>query len=243
MHDCCKQGHIHTGTPTGTLTQISGRETYVKKHSNSNGKAILFIHDAFGLPFINNQLLVDTFSEEAQADVYLPDFFNGDGVPIQVLSNMSSFDFNPWRARNGRDKFPIIESYTRALKEQEGIKKLVVIGFCWGGWGSIQLGQLDDLVDGVVLAHPSMLEIPSDIEALKKPSLFICAEVDHAFSEEARLLSQSILENKEMDATFKLWNGVRHGFAVRFDTEDKIAAQAAEQAKDEAVKFFKRILQ
>ncbi|KAL9658637.1 hypothetical protein ABK040_006173 [Willaertia magna] len=251
MHDCCKQGHIHTGTPTGSITQIANRNTYIKRHNSNNGRAILFLHDAFGISFINNQLLVDTFAEQTQANVYMPDFFDGDAVPVEVMTNpqlQSNFDWNPWKVKHGRQNFPIIENYTKQLKLEENITKLVVIGYCWGGWGSILLGSskvtLPNLVDGVVLVHPSMLEIPTDIENLEKPNLFICAEIDHAFPEEARNLSKTILEKKMNNfvTIFKLFMGVRHGFAVRFNSEDKVAANAAEEAKNVAVEFFKKIL-
>jgi dienelactone hydrolase len=241
MHDCCRTGHIHTGTPVGSITQIAGRDTYVTRNAQSNGRAVLFIHDAFGITFVNNQLLADTFAEQAQVDVYIPDFFDGDAIPVSVMTSTQPFDWAPWRAKHGRDVYPMIEEYTKTLREEQGIKKLVAIGYCWGAMGTIRLGATD-LIDGAAVAHPSFLDVPGDIEKLKKPSLFLCAEVDHAFPVDKRTQSQQILEQRSADATFKLFEGVSHGFAVRFNGEDKVAAAAAEEAKDLAVQFFKRIL-
>ena len=256
VHKCCKSGHIHTGTPTGTMTRICGLETYVatahpKKSSSSSSSAttigeqrtaVLFLHDAFGLPFINNQLLADTYAEQAQVDVYLPDFLEGDSVPVSILSDpdrRAAYDFGAWAARHSRPHCShMIESFCRELRENHGVQKLAAVGFCWGGWAALHLGATD-LVDAVVVHHPSLLNIPDDVQNLKKPSMFLCAETDHQLPEDKRTTVQQILEQKDIESVFKVYPGTLHGFAVRFNGTDTIAAEAAEDAKNMSIEFFK----
>jgi len=240
VHHCCKSGHIHTGTPAGSITQIAGIDTYVTKHKNSNGRAVLYVHDALGLPFINNQLLADTYAEQAEVDVYLPDFLEGDSVPVSVLSSPGSFDFGPWLARHSRDHCSdMILGFAKELRDSYGVKKLAAVGFCWGGWGASMLGSTD-LVDAIVVHHPTLLRVPEDIEKLKKPSLFLCAETDAVFPDSMRIAAQKILEEKkDQISIFKLYPGTRHGFAVRGGNEDVVVLKAAEDAKNNAVQFFR----
>jgi len=76
----CFTGHVNPGTPVGTIETIYGRKTYVARPAE--GKApqgiIVIIPDAFGLPFVNNQILADHYASAGQYLVYLPDFMNGE---------------------------------------------------------------------------------------------------------------------------------------------------------------------
>lgn len=61
---CCLKGAIHSGEPTGSITQIEGIDTYIARPhpERSNGNVILFFPDAFGL-HINSFLMMDAFAE------------------------------------------------------------------------------------------------------------------------------------------------------------------------------------
>jgi dienelactone hydrolase len=223
------------------MTKIAGLDTYMAHPDQFTGRAVLFISDAFGLPFVNSRLLADTYAKQAGVLVVLPDFFEGDPVPESALKT-GQFDFMSWIAKHGKDHcYPLIENVARELREKHGVTKLAAIGFCWGGWATLKLGATD-LVDAVAVAHPSMVDMPADIENLKKPALFLCAEIDQQFPEEKRKAAQEILQKKGFDATFEFYPGTTHGFAVRFNSEDQVAAKAAEDAKDKAVTFFKKYL-
>ncbi len=97
-HDCCARGSVHTGTPVGEIIKVAGLDTYVSRNTNANGRAIFFLHDAFGWTFINNRLLADTFAAQANVDVYLPDLLEGDGIPESAISS-GNFDWGTWMSR------------------------------------------------------------------------------------------------------------------------------------------------
>lgn len=71
MSDCCIKGFQWDGEPKGHETNLAGNATYV---TGSNRKvAILVIHDLFGWTFPNIRLLADSYAEEVDATVYVPD--------------------------------------------------------------------------------------------------------------------------------------------------------------------------
>jgi hypothetical protein len=72
----CFRGRVHEGTPQGKIVKLYGLDTYVSDPTeNRTAKDIIvIIPDAFGLPFVNNQLLADHYAEKSDYRVYLPDF-------------------------------------------------------------------------------------------------------------------------------------------------------------------------
>jgi hypothetical protein len=74
---CCLRGTIHTGSPSGTLSEIAGVQTYVATPpaGKANGNIVLYFPDVFGL-FTNGQLIMDGFAEAGYL-VLGPDYFRG----------------------------------------------------------------------------------------------------------------------------------------------------------------------
>ena len=66
--------------------------------------------------------------------------FGGEVVAPEVLGS-GKFDLPAFIGRNSKElRFPEIETCIKSLKQEQGFKKLGVIGFCWGGWAAFQLG-------------------------------------------------------------------------------------------------------
>jgi len=245
--ECCLKGVQDHGTPTGSITKIAGLDVYVAEPANFDGKAVLFLHDIFGLPFLNNKLLSDDYAKLGNVRVYLPDLFHGDAPSPSMLESpeqRAKFDFAAFKAKHPeeivwQETVKLIEE----LKAHHGVKKIASIGFCYGGWITFRLGATD-LVDAVAGAHPSMVKVPEDIENIKKPSLWLLAETDQHFSAEVIETTKKILEAKKPQVSiFHYYPGVVHGFAVRGRTsEDKVVADAAADARTQAVKFFNDFL-
>lgn len=76
----CFSGHVNPGTPKGRITQVFGRKTYVAEPAEGKQPQgiIVIVPDAFGLPFVNNQILADHYAAAGQYLVYLPDFMDGE---------------------------------------------------------------------------------------------------------------------------------------------------------------------
>ena len=71
------------------------------------------------------------------------------------------------------------------LREKRGIKRICLIGYCYGAPISIHYGK-GDAVSAFATAH-GKIRVPDDIEPLVRPGLFICADNDFAFPDQARL--------------------------------------------------------
>ena len=75
----CFSGHVNSGTPTGRIEIVHGRQTYIADPlAGEPAKGIVvIIADAFGLPSVNNQILADHYAAAGKFRVYLPDFTDG----------------------------------------------------------------------------------------------------------------------------------------------------------------------
>ncbi|KAF2190772.1 alpha/beta-hydrolase [Zopfia rhizophila CBS 207.26] len=139
--------------------------------------------------------------------------------------------------------------------------KLGVAGFCWGGYQSINLsaqsaieGGSERLVDAQFCAHPSALNVPSDIldavTKFKTPVAIAHAENDYVLStrkvEEAEAILRQTAGGGEGQGGFnyhiKIYKDVGHGFAVRAKPGSEAEARGADEAKEQAVEWFKKWL-
>ena len=75
----CFTGHVNPGTPTGRRDTVYGLKTYIAEPAvgKQNLGIIVIIPDAFGVGFVNNQILADHYASAGQYLVYLPDFMDG----------------------------------------------------------------------------------------------------------------------------------------------------------------------
>ncbi|KAK5988269.1 Hydrolase pyvD-like protein [Cladobotryum mycophilum] len=164
----CFKGHVHEGTPTGNITKIHGRNTYVALPPEGvDPKGIIvIIPDAFGWEFVNNRLLVDHYAILGSYTVYLPDFMDGKPAPLWLLDLMPKLTDNssvwdtlrkPWyisKIAYGAVPFflsnrfgvawPKILSFFQDLRAEEGATLPIgTAGFCWGGKPVLTLAHSD----------------------------------------------------------------------------------------------------
>ncbi|ORY68800.1 Alpha/Beta hydrolase protein [Pseudomassariella vexata] len=140
--------------------------------------------------------------------------------------------------------------------------RIGVAGFCWGGYYTVLLakdlpenqiatppGSDDDgnigekvsLIDCAFTAHPSLISVPKDIVAVKRP-LSVANGPDDAFlGREKMVMLQQILGAQEHIAhEVVVYDGAKHGFAVRGDPRDPKQAELGARAEDQAVSWFRK---
>jgi dienelactone hydrolase len=130
---CCLKSFSWTGTPSGTESTLSNLPTYITG-SNPN-VAILYIYDALSWRFPNARLLADHFAKEANATVYMPDFFGGEELDRTAIleGRWGDVDLPGFMQRNAREiREPEVFAAARELRGK--YKKLGSVGYCFGGW-------------------------------------------------------------------------------------------------------------
>ncbi|KAK3940473.1 Alpha/Beta hydrolase protein [Diplogelasinospora grovesii] len=158
----CYSGHVHSGTPRGTIEKLHGLDTYVTQPSDATKPVkgiIVIIPDAFGWEFVNNRILADNYADKGSYRVLLPDFMFGHAAPVWLLNSMkvvtgkdSSYLAKAWKIpgvvygfasflffnRPGR-RYPIVKAFFRALRAANPEMHVGAAGFCWGGKHTVLL--------------------------------------------------------------------------------------------------------
>jgi len=246
----CVSGHIHTGTPEGTIQQVGKVEAYVANPADeSRKKIIIFLTDVFGHKFVNSQLLADEFAKNGFC-VYIPDLFNGGAIDINVMhrvenggffakvSGMLSFLPFMWSHRQVITR-PIIDGFIEEIRSQNPSSKIGVAGYCFGGFYSM-IAASNPLVDATVTCHPG----GGDLTGVIKPSAVYYAPNDFMFNEKTANKIKASLEEKN-DVPFEIigFPGQKHGWAVRANIANEIEKQGKEKVTVDTINFFNKYLQ
>lgn len=253
----CVTGYFDEGKPTGQDILLDGViPCYVAKASVESDKAIILITDIFGFEIVNIRLMADKIAARGLT-VYVPDLHSGKslgheiyvsvtgtpdaGICGQVLDGVRFFASLPslisWMGQHGeKETIPILDRVISAINKL-GFTKLGTQGFCWGGKYSVMMGA-GDKFKAIVAAHPSMLKMPNDIQAINVPALFLCAEVDFTFSKADLETTKGILAEKGPNNVVKVYTGVKHGFTVRGDEKNPIVNAARIDALETSIDFF-----
>ncbi|KAH7125088.1 endo-1,3-1,4-beta-D-glucanase [Dendryphion nanum] len=239
--DACKTGFRWNGTPEGTEIDFNGQKTYVT--GSSKKAAILLVHDIYGWTFTNARIIADQYAEEVGATVYLPDFFGGEVVDPETLSDpvkRAAFNIPEFIGRHNKTvREPEITAFAQALKKE--FPKVGAIGFCYGGWATFRLGANPELIDAVSVAHPSLLE-NAEIEGLKVPVQILAPETDFAFTPELKEVANRVIPTLGVPYEYVYFPGLVHGFSLKGDLNDKKQKDGLERAKRSVVNFFKEFL-
>ncbi|CDO94433.1 unnamed protein product [Kluyveromyces dobzhanskii CBS 2104] len=234
---CCAQGFYHAGSPTGTISDVYGLETYVTGDESLKSEHVLVIlTDVYGIK-LNNVLLIADQLAAAGFRVYIPDILFSD----EIVSLDGSFDFKSWLDRHNSEKtHGIIQDFLTKLKQDTDPKKIGVIGYCFGGkYALLQINETAGLADAAAIAHPSFVNI-GEVEAIgKKPLLISAAETDNLFTAELRQQTVETLIKQGSIYQINLFSGVSHGFAVRGDLNEPQVRYAQDKTIEDQISFFK----
>ncbi|KAJ8585186.1 hypothetical protein M405DRAFT_844670 [Rhizopogon salebrosus TDB-379] len=166
-----------------------------------------------------------------------------------------NFNISAWFANHGQDKTrPPLDSVIAALKEQ-GVTRFGATGYCFGGRYTFDLA-FEGIIQCSVVAHPSGLKIPEDLEhrlislaqkyasISKAPLLINSCTVDAQFPLEAQAKADEILGGGKFAPGYKreYFEGCTHGFAVRGDLSDEKVKAGKEGSFKASVKFFLQYL-
>ncbi|CAH0032831.1 unnamed protein product [Clonostachys rhizophaga] len=178
----------------------------------------------------------------------------------RVLSAIRMLGFFLPIALGTKAAYPRVLDYTRAVKADLAVgAKLGVAGYCWGGLQSTKLSQepateggSDRLIDAHYTAHPSSLKLPDDlVQSVGKynvPLSLASGDGDFAVTPERMVELEAAMRQRFGDGDgeyafeLKMYEGCKHGFAIRADRRRTHEDTAANEAAIQAVEWFKRFL-
>ncbi|XP_019169042.1 PREDICTED: endo-1,3;1,4-beta-D-glucanase-like isoform X2 [Ipomoea nil] len=214
----------------GQVQQLGALNCYVSGPSHSK-LAVLLVSDVFGYEATNMRKLADKVGD-AGFYVVVPDFFHGDpyvengAKPIGVWLKDHAVD------NVCNDAKVVIEDLKAG-----GVTKVGIGGVCSGGKAAVDLAKIP-CVEATVLLHPAFVTL-DDIQDVKVPISIIGAENDETTPAEVVKQFEIALQAKpEVDSLVKIFDGVTHGWTVRYDEDDKAAVKAAEEAHQDLLKWF-----
>ncbi|KAF8205284.1 Alpha/Beta hydrolase protein [Mycena galopus ATCC 62051] len=223
--DNCFKGVTHDGTPEGQMTELGGVPCYVATPETSypKDKIVLFLTDAHGMLLVNNKLLADDYARNGFKTI-VPDLFNGDAVPVASLHlDAPPFDWPSWLLNHGSAQTrPLLDAVIAALKA-EGVTEIACSGYCFGARYTFDLA-FERLIKVAVVAHPSLLKRPQDIETYRDkataPLLINGCTHDPVFPPEDQEKADEILADFAPGYKRAYWEGASHGFALKGDLSD-----------------------
>lgn len=235
MNSCCTKVTLHKGQSTGRIELLCGFKCYITSNYSPEATKFLFIFtDIFGIEFINNQLVADTFSSCLGYPVIMMDILNNDPfVADSSITLQSWFSNHPHELTNS-----IIESFFQKFKTSHKTTFLAGVGYCFGAKYLADYLTKDSILNAGAFAHPSLLT-EDVIENISKPLLISCAEEDKSFNDEFRKNTKEILQRNKVHYQIDLFSNTTHGFAVRGDFSIPIVKYAAEKALTDHVLWFK----
>lgn len=146
---------------------------------------------------------------------------------------------------------PRIDGFFRALRASTDLP-IGAAGFCWGGFHVFRLAsgkdKTDDgkpLCDAFFTAHPSMLTLPADAEAVTLPVSVAHGGADSHLKDDKVEMIRTNFQRKTkegIDCELEVYPGAKHGFAIRGDRANEKQLKDLLAAKDQAVRFFTKHL-
>jgi dienelactone hydrolase len=247
---CCITGFEWNGEPNGHTIPFptSSNQAYVTGSSSS--VAILFICDLFGWEFRNNRLLADHLAQAVGATVYVPDFFNDDPLPVDILTTREppwpELNLDQYLTTNSREaRSPEILECARHLRAQ--YPKVGAIGYCYGGWAGFYLASEEHnpangsqpLLDCLTIGHPSLLtEADIDSVSSRVPIQVLAPEFDAMYVPYLKAKTFKVLREKNNPFEYRHFPGVEHACFIRGDPKKAGERDAMDRGLRAAVSWM-----
>ncbi|KAL8121692.1 endo-1,3;1,4-beta-D-glucanase-like [Apium graveolens] len=218
---------------TGSVEELGGLNCYVVGSPDSK-VAVLLVSDIYGYEAPRLRTLADKVSA-AGFYVVVPDFMHGD--PYVPEDSERPLRLGVWIKDHGPEQgFNEAKPIVEAIKSK-GVSKIGAVGFCWGAKVAVELAK-DSYVQAAVILHPSFVTL-DDIQGVKVPISILGAELDHVSPPELLKQFEEVLDKKpEVNCFVKIFQGVVHGWSMRYKDEDKASLKCAEEAHQDMLDWF-----
>ncbi|KAF9454996.1 dienelactone hydrolase [Macrolepiota fuliginosa MF-IS2] len=241
---CCSIPPVQSDyQPKGTIKPLGDfKRVYVTGPPKSEN-AIVCVYDIFGF-FPQTQQGADMLSSALKTTVYMPDFFEpGDPWTFDRFPPKTQGDKDALQKFFGTVASPPanvkkLASFGQALKS-EGVQKLGVYGFCWGGKVTMLGSGESTLFNAAAIVHPAMLSV-EDAQKITIP-FAIYVSKDESIDEYNKILD--VVSKKPFAAKndHKNYSHMFHGWAAaRADLKNEDNKQAFDDVYGRLAEFFKK---
>ncbi|EXJ70647.1 uncharacterized protein A1O5_05637 [Cladophialophora psammophila CBS 110553] len=237
----------------GKFSVLGPLSVYETGSPNENGNILLYCPDGFGHA-LHNQYLADRFAE-CGWQVILPDYYEGDPVPLEhldwdqsksleeqgwneeQLGRMRSFSLDTWlRVHNMTRIQMLLKDCVHAIQQSYPGTSISAIGFCTGGKQSLLLASW--AVKAAAIFHPSFVK-EEDIHGISVPLYIGLGEKDQMVPSTLKEdLERWLSASKVRGFTISVYPGMDHGWTIRPDNDDPEIRHQCKQAFEDAVKFL-----
>jgi len=263
----CVQGGVLEGDFTGEIQNGAYFAPAPGSGSLSSGQktCIVFLTDIFGLSLKNCKIMADSMAQKLGVDVWVPDQFDGK-PPVQSHELNGLIAGVPGEKRGFLGTLKLIwlflrrmpllirsrpsvgdarvAKFVQILRNEQGYKKVGVVGYCWGGSSTLRLAS-KDLFNSAVVFHPGPVSL-KELQATNIPIAFGCAEEDDSFPLKlAHQFEAALAEKKKNggpDFEFKEYMGVCHGFAARPAEHNPVHKERFTEAFNQTISWFEKTL-
>jgi dienelactone hydrolase len=227
----------------GCEYQIEGNLTLY--HVGHGEKAIIFIHDIFGLDSGRSRKVADEFADHGY-QVFFPDLFRGDTFP-----DNGKFDtFSQWLKKHPTNGLTDdVINHVLPYAKSKGATSIGMIGFCWGSYLMTHLCLLYPEFKAVVHPHPSYQLFSmlgeDGAAALNKvtcPQLYMPAGNDEVGLKPNGALIALMEKNLGEKVKSVEFPKMQHGWFVRGDLADPKIAEDYKESFRLSVEFFQKYL-
>ncbi|KAF6990088.1 LOW QUALITY PROTEIN: hypothetical protein CFC21_007336 [Triticum aestivum] len=221
------------GDEAGELVRdLGGLQAYV---TGSRSSAIVLASDYFGFQAPKLRKIADQVADDGYL-VVVPDLLHGD--PFRDEAKIS---FQDWlKTHSPVEAAEKTKVLITALKKQ-GASEVGVGGYCWGAKVAVELSKSEE-IQVIVISHPSLVTV-DDMKEVKHPIEILGGELDQASPPPiVHQFEQTLDQNNKIDHFVKIFPGVAHGFACRYNASDAFAVKTAEEARADMLSWFDKYL-
>ncbi|RDA91204.1 hypothetical protein CP533_3412 [Ophiocordyceps camponoti-saundersi (nom. inval.)] len=223
----------------GSYVDLGGYRTYVTGPADAE-KAIVVIYDIFGYfeQTLQGADIMAYGGAKQKYRVFMPDWFRGKPCPIEWYppdtdekkKNLGDFfaSFPPPNIA------ALIPAYVGAVKEENAsVKKLGIVGYCWGGKVvALSTKAANNPFSVAASVHPAMVD-PADAEGITVPTVLLASKDE---PEQAVAKFEASLKGPKLVETFS--DQIHGWMAARADLSDKRVKEEYERGYKTLLTFF-----